>query len=82
MKLILNDGTEIEDGSAGSVRNSLWLTMPGKTMQEAAEIAFDAEKTAQITHEYGPMQDVYEGFTFCTRLMDENGYISVCLERR
>ena len=82
MKLILNDGTEIENGNAGNAGIALWISLPGFTMQEASEIAFDNGKTARITHEYGPEQDVYEGFTRCTRLMDENEYISVCLERR
>ena len=79
MRLIMNDGTAYENAGAGNAGNTLWLTIPGITMQDAAEIAFDEGKTRRITHQYGPEQDVYEGYTRCTRLMDETENISICL---
>ena len=81
MRLILNDGTVIENGGAGDAGKTLWLYLPGFTMREAAETAFDAGKTARIEHEYGDRKDVYEGFTRCTALMDEDTRISIGLVR-
>ena len=77
MRLILNDGTVIENGGAGDAGRTLWLYLPGFTMQEAAETAFDAGKMARIEHEYGDRTDVYEGYTRCTAIMDEDTKISI-----
>ena len=77
MRLILNDGTVIENGGAGDAGRTLWLTLPGYTMQKAAETAFNAGKTARIEHEYGNVKDVYEGYTRCTAIMDEDTRISI-----
>ena len=35
-RLILSDGTVIEDGQAGLADGNLWLYLPGYTMQDAA----------------------------------------------
>lgn len=81
LRLILNDETVIENGRAGYSSGFLWLWMPGLTMQDAAMIAFDAEKTEKIVFQYGEMSDEYEGFTRCTRIMEEEFEIAVCLTR-
>lgn len=78
-RLILADGTTIENGSCGYASAHLWCWLPGSTMQEAAALFFDASKTARIVYEYGEMSDVYEGFTVCTNLFIDDGQISVCL---
>ena len=79
VRLILNDGTVIEEGRAGLADGFLWLRLPEFTMQEAAEIAFDPQKTARIEFQYGGMEDVFEGYTVCTNIMVDDGRISVCM---
>ena len=80
-KLILNDGTVIEGGEAGYSQGFLWLFLPGYTMQQAAAIAFDKNKTAVIVFEYGEMEDRYEGYTNCTSISENDGQANVCLEK-
>ena len=77
MRLILNDGTVIENGGAGDAGRTLWLYIPGATMQAGWDIASDTGKTARIEHEYGNVKDVYEGYTRCTAIMDEDTRISI-----
>ena len=82
MRLILADGTIIENGRAGYYEGSLWLTLFGYTMQQAATIAFDPDKTAHITFQYGEMQDTYDGYTNCVNLsINIDGEISICMKR-
>ena len=81
MKLILNDGTEIENGRAGCADGFLWCYFTG-TMQQAANLFLDAGKTSVIVFEYASGQDVFNGFTVCRCLMAETGgSISVCMIR-
>lgn len=80
-RLILNDETVIEGGQAGYSGGFLWLWLPGLTIHDAAMIAFNAGKTAKIIFQYGEMQDEYEGFTHCTRLIEEEDQIAVCMTR-
>lgn len=81
-RLVLNDGTVIEDGEAGYADGFLWCWIRGYSMQEAAAVFFDAGKTERIVFQYGDMEDTYEGYTNCTRLMaGTDGKISVCLTR-
>lgn len=80
-RLILKDGTTIEDGTCGYADGHLWCWLPGFTMQEAAQIFFDPEKTGRITFEYGEFTDVYEEFTVCTNLFVNADKIDVCLIR-
>lgn len=81
MRLILNDGTEIENGRAGYAEGFLWLRLPDFTMAEAAMLVLNTEKTARIIFQYGEMQDEYEGFTNCIRIIAEESEISVCMVR-
>ena len=79
-RLILNDGTTIEDGSCGYSDRRLWCWISGYTMQEAAAIFFDTNKTTKIVYQYGDMSDEYDGFTVLTHLMiDDDGQVSACL---
>ena len=81
-RLILNDGTTIENGEAGFAEGFLWLRLPGYTMQQAASIFFDSSKTERIVFEYGEMTDTYDGFTVCVNInVNIDGMASVCLVR-
>lgn len=82
MALIMNDETVIENGRAGYADGHLWLWFPGFTIQNAAAIAFDPEKTSRIVFHYGEkLEDVYEGFTNCVRIMAEENEIAVCMTK-
>lgn len=79
-RLILNDGTILEDGEAGLAQDHLWLWFSGLTMQEAASMCFDPEKMSRIVFQYGEMEDSFDGFTACIAMqIGEDGRISVCL---
>ena len=81
-KLILNDGTEIVNGSAWNVRGDLWVTYKGGTFADAVAIALDHEKTSCITYEHEGESDVFEGFTDCTSVnLDLAGNITIILRR-
>lgn len=80
-RLILADGTSIENGAAGYNSGSLWLTLPGMTMMEAAVILFNPAKTGTIWFQYGEDEDEYKGFTTCTVMMAEEGQISACMKK-
>ena len=81
-RLILMDGTTIEDGGAGSSAGMLWCWVTGMTMPQAAQVFFDPTKTGKIIFEYGEMSDEYDGYTNCTNLfIDGEGKVSVCLTR-
>lgn len=79
IRLILNDGTIIENGRAGYTEGCLWCYLTGYTMQQVAMLFLDDSKTARIVFQYGEMEDVYEGFTVCKHMMTEEGRIAVCL---
>lgn len=81
-RLILADGTVLEDGECGCSGGMLWCWIRGTTLREAAEIFLDAGKTARIVFEYGGMSDTYEGFTECAALTaDEDGSVTAGLRR-
>ena len=81
-KLILNDGTVINDGHAGYSQGFLWCYMKGFTMQQAASVFFDPAKTAKIAFVYGAEKDEYEGYTNCVNInIDVDGVLRVCLTR-
>lgn len=80
-RLILKDGTQIENGEAGYNAGLLWLTLPGMTMPEAAAILFNPAKTGTIWYRYGEDEDEYKGYTNCTAIMAEEGQISASLRK-
>ena len=82
LRLILMDGTTLENATAGSAGGFLWCMVPGMTMAQAASVFFDPEKTGHIVFQYGEMSDEYDGYTTCTAIMtDTGGNISVSLTR-
>ena len=81
-RLILADGTEIENGRCGYSDGHLWCWINGYTMEQSAQLFFDHTKTNHIVYEYGEMTDTYDNFTNCTTLMiDSDGMVSVCMIR-
>ena len=80
-RLILADGTEIDNGRAGISSGFLWLWVPDKPFWDVGDIVRDPEKTAEITYQYGEMQDIYENYTDCTVLMVQENEIAVCLKK-
>ena len=79
-RLVMKDGTRIEDGRAGSADGALWCYFAGYTMAQAAAIFLDPQKTEEITFEYGEMKDKYEGFTECRHMdIQDDGSGRVCL---
>lgn len=81
-RLILNDGTVIEDGSAGLADGSLWLYVGWYTMAEAAEIFPNPAKTGKIIYQYGELMDVYTDYTVCkAMIIDGDGKMSVRMEK-
>ena len=80
LRLVLMDGTILNDCSAGYADGHLWLVIVGKTLAEAAMLFFDPTKTARIQYDYGEMRDVYEGYTVCTNLsIDSDGIVNICM---
>lgn len=81
-RLILMDGTTLEDGRCGLADGHLWCWITGMTMMQAAMIFLDPTKTGEIVFEYGEMSDTYENYTNCTNLsIDNDGKVSICLTR-
>ena len=80
-RIILADGTTLEDGEAGFASGYLWIWITGMTLPEAAGIFFEPAKTERIRFQYGEMQDVYEGYTACIHLSTTEGRLSVCLTK-
>ena len=80
-RLILKDGTTIENGEAGYADGKLWVWLPDFTMQSAAAIAFDATKMDKIIFQYGEMSDEYDNFTNCISIMLSDERVAVCMTR-
>lgn len=79
-RLILKDGTKIEDGSCGYADGRLWCWVHGYSLQQAARIFTNPAKTGKIVYQYGEMSSEYDGFTECVNLfIDNDGKVSVCL---
>lgn len=82
-KLILNDGTILEGSEAGYADGFLWLYLVGLSIQQAAAIAFNPDKTRKIIFQYDTMQDTYDGFTDCVDIhMNYDGsQVAVCMKK-
>lgn len=79
-RLILADGTVIENGEAGYSEGFLWLYAESMSMMQAAQIFLDSDKTLRIRFQYGEMEDVYDGFTVCRGItMNADGDLAVCM---
>ena len=78
--LILADGTIIENGSAGLSEGFLWLWLPGWTMMEAAQKAFNPSAMQTIIYQHGEgNEDVFTGYTVCKNLMQVDNEIHICM---
>ena len=81
-RLILNDGTVIENGEAGYSQGALWLWFSGYTLSDAAQMVFNPFRMSRIVFEYGEMSDEHIGFTNCITLqIDTDGRISACMTK-
>lgn len=79
-RLILANGTTIEDGEAGFSQGFLWLWFTGMTLAAAFALFNNPSTTAIIKFQYGDMEDVYDGFTSCRGVnIDADGVLSVCM---
>lgn len=76
-RLILADGTRIENGEAGKVSGMIWCYLPGWTVIQAAQVFTNQNKTSEIRFQYGEMEDIFSGYTNCTNIMTGDGRISV-----
>ena len=81
-RLILHDGTVIEDGEAGYSQGFLWCYVTGMTLPQAAAVFFNPAATKVIIFQYGEDEDVYRNFTECVNLsIDTDGLVSVCMKK-
>ena len=79
-RLILNNGTVIEGGSAGYSGGFLWCYFSGMTLAQVSGLFLDPANTARIVFQYGEMEDTYTGYTTCMNMgVDADGNGSVCL---
>ena len=78
-RLILADGTKIENGEVGDLVTEIWCYLPGWTVGRAAQIFTNTAKTAEIRFQYGDMEDVFRGYTDCRNIMTRGEQIAVCL---
>ena len=72
-KLILNDGTELENSHVLLSGTTLWFYLNGVTFNEAYELMSDPEKTGKIIAEYYGSVAEYDSYTdlFCLRREDD-----------
>lgn len=80
-RLILKDGTVMEEGECGYSRNHLWCWVKGITMAEAFAIFSNPDKTSEIRFQYGSTEDTYTGFTELTAVQKGEFTTDVCLVR-
>lgn len=82
--LILNPGPnqiELPGSEAGYAEGVLWLYLRRLTLAQAFALLSDPTNTAVIRYEYGEMEDVFEGFTHLTTLMEREGEVSAALKQ-
>jgi len=81
-RLILADGTVLENSEAGYASKVLWCFLKDVTMQQAATLFLDAEKTDHIRFEYGEMADEYDGYTECINIyIPDDNRVNVALKK-
>ena len=81
-RIILYDGTTIENGMAGYSQGYLWCYFTGYSMSQMAALFLDAFKTNMIVFQYGEKSDEYAGFTNCVLMRtDEDGNNAVCMRK-
>ena len=80
-KLILNDGTELDNSYVIQVGARLWVYIYGSiTFQRVFELLNDPTKTTSIICDQYGKRNTYDGFTdlFCMR-KEDGGWISAGL---
>lgn len=80
-RLILNDGTALENAEAGYAEQVLWCYIPGLSVVQVFPLFSDAQKTQKITFEYGEMSDVYEGFTVISAIIQGEDMTRIALRK-
>lgn len=81
MRLILNDGTEIDGGQAWLVTGNLRCFFQGLTVSEAAALFFDPAKTETIVYDNGETQETFTGYVGTSIVTDAEGWVHVGLEK-
>ena len=83
-KLILNDGTELENSWAAETTDSLFLYIRnGMNMMQIMQLMFDQQKISRIVYEAGESnQTEYNDYTRLMGITKEyNGMINVVLRK-
>ena len=83
-KLILNDGTELENSWAAETTDSLFLYIRnGMNMMQIMQLMFDQQKISRIVYEAGERnQTEYNDYTRPMGITTEyNGMINVVLRK-
>lgn len=81
-RLILQNGTVIEDGNAGESGGLLWLWFTSMTLSMAFALFSNPATTSRIVFQYGDSEYVYEGFTSCRGVnIDADGVLTVCMAK-
>jgi len=82
-KLILNDGTEYDEGEAGASDGLLWCFLKNAAIPGVYADFSDPEKTRRIVFHYGEMQTAFEDYTelTCIRKDQYTGDIAVQLAK-
>lgn len=83
-KLILNDGTELENSWAAETTDSLFLYIRnGMNMMQIMQLMFDQQKISRIVYEAGESnQTEYNDYTRLMGITTEyNGMINVVLRK-
>ena len=82
-KLILNDGTVLENTTALVASGTLWVYIESEiTLGEAVALLNDPEKTAVMTEVEFGNEKIYTGYTdlFCVR-REDNGQVNAGLKK-
>ena len=82
-KLILNDGTELENSYATETLDNLFLYIRnGMTMMQVFMLMADTSKISEIKYRAGETIMVYSGYTMVQGITQEHGgMINVVLRR-
>lgn len=62
-RVILADGTVINDCTIGITASGIWINARGMDIVRAAQLFSDPKRTQTMRFEYGDMYDEVEGFT-------------------
>ena len=83
-RLVLKDGTILNDCECGYCNGSLWCYLKGLSFNEAFQQFSDPSKLSEITFEYGTetyyRQTIYSGFTNIIAIEKRDFTIDVRLE--